>query len=56
MPKNTQNYLIIALISHVGNLNSGSSAFSKSRLNILLNIHILLKPGLEDFEGYFANM
>ena len=40
----------------VGNLNSGSSAFSKSRLNIPLNIHILLKPGLEDFEGYFANM
>ena len=40
----------------VGNLISGSSAFSKSRLNILLNIHILLKPGLEDFEGYFANM
>ena len=35
----------------VGNLISGSSAFSKSRLNIWkFTVHILLKPGLENFE------
>ena len=35
----------------VGNLISGSSAFSKSSLNIWkLSVHILLKPSLEDFE------
>ena len=35
----------------VGNLVSGSSAFSKSTLNIWkLGIHVLLKPGLENFE------
>ena len=40
----------------VGNLISGSSAFSKS-LNIWkFTVHILLKPGLENFEHYFANM
>ena len=34
----------------VGNLISGSSAFSKSRLNIWkFTVHILLKPGLDDF-------
>ena len=39
----------------VGNLISGSSAFSKSSLNIWeLTVHILLKPGLENFEHYFA--
>ena len=39
----------------VGNLISGSSAFSKSRLNIWkFTIHVLLKPGLENFEHYFA--
>ena len=39
----------------VGNLISGSSAFSKSTLNIWkLMIHVLLKPGLENFEYYFA--
>ena len=39
----------------VGNLNSGSSAFSKSSLNIWkFTIHVLLKPGLENFEHYFA--
>ena len=37
------------------NLISGSSAFSKSSLNIWKStIHILLKPGLENFEHYFA--
>ena len=35
----------------VGNLNSGSSAFSKTSLNIWkFTVHILLKPGLEKFE------
>ena len=41
----------------VGNLISGSSAFSKTKLNIWkLTVHVLLKPGLEDFEHYFASM
>ena len=41
----------------VGNFISGSSAFSKSSLNIWkLMIHVLLKPGLENFEHYFASM
>ena len=41
----------------VGNLISGSSAFSKSSLNIRkFSVNILLKPSLENFEHYFANM
>ena len=41
----------------VGNLVSGSSAFSKTSLNIWkFTVHILLKPGLENFEDYFASM
>ena len=41
----------------VGNWISGSSAFSKSSLNIWkFTVHILLKPGLENFEHYFASM
>ena len=41
----------------VGNLISGSSAFSKSNLNIwTFMVHVLLKPGLENFEHYFASM
>ena len=37
----------------VGNLISGSSAFSKSSLNIWkFTVHVLLKPGLENFEHY----
>ena len=40
-----------------GNLISGSSAFSKTSLNIWnFRVHILLKPGLENFEHYFASM
>ena len=40
----------------VGNLISGSCAFSKSSLNICkFMVHILLKPGLENFEHYFAS-
>ena len=41
----------------VGNLISGSSAFSKSSLNIWkFTVHILLKPGLENFEDYFTSV
>ena len=41
----------------VGNLASGSSAFSKSSLNIwMFIVHILLKPRLENFEHYFTSM
>ena len=41
----------------VGNLTSGSSAFSKSSLNIWkFSVHVLLKPSLEDFEHYLASM
>ena len=40
----------------VGNLICGSSAFSKSSLNIWkLMAHVLLKPGVENFEDYFAS-
>ena len=40
----------------VGSLISGSSAFSKSSLNIQkCTVHLLLKPGLENFGRYFAN-
>ena len=38
-------------LTDVGNLISGSSAFSKSSLNIQkFSVHVLLKPGLENFE------
>ena len=41
----------------VGNLISGSSAFSKPSLNIWkFTVHLLLKPGLENFDHYFATM
>ena len=41
----------------VGNLISGSSPFSKSSLNIWkFTVHVLLKPGLENFEYYFASV
>ena len=41
----------------VGNLISGSSAFSKTSLNIRkFMVHVLLKPDLENFEHYFTNM
>ena len=40
-----------------GNLISGSSAFSKTSLNIWkFTVHVLLKPGLENFEHYFTSM
>ena len=41
----------------VGNFISGSSAFSKTSLNIWkFRVHVLLKPGLENFEHYFTSM
>ena len=41
----------------VGNLISGSSAFSKTSFNIWnFMVHVLLKPGLENFEHYFTSM
>ena len=41
----------------VGNLTSGSSAFSKSSLNIWkFTVHVLLKSSLENFEHYFASV
>ena len=41
----------------VGNLTSGSSAFSKSSLNIWkFTVHVLLKSGLENYEHYFTGM
>ena len=40
-----------------GNLISGSSAFSKTSLNIRkFSVHVLLKPGLENFEHYFTSV
>ena len=41
----------------VGNLISGSSAFSKTSWNISkFMLHLLLKPGLDNFEHYFTSM
>ena len=41
----------------VGNLISGFSACSKSSMNIWkFTVHVLLKPGLENFEHYFASV
>ena len=41
----------------VGNLISGSSAFSKSSLKFWkFTVHVMLKPGLENFEHYFASV
>ena len=44
-------------LTDIGNLISGSFAFSKSSLNIWkFIVHILLKPGLENFEQYLASL
>ena len=41
----------------VGNLISGSSALSKSKLNIRnFTVHVLLKSSLENFQHYFASV
>ena len=54
-------FLELSCFSHdpsdVGNLISGSSAFSKTSLNIWkFTVHVLLKPGLENFEHYFTSV
>ena len=54
-------FLELSCFSHdpedVGNLISGSSAFSKTSLNIRkFTVHILLKPGLENIEHYFTRV
>ena len=42
---------------YVGNLISGSSEFSKTSLNIWkFTVHVLLEPGLENFEHYFNSV
>ena len=44
-------------LADVGNLISGSSAYSKSKLNIWkFTVHVLLKPGLENVKHYFTSM
>ena len=44
-------------LTDVGNLISGSSAFSKSSLNMWkFMVHVLLKPGLENVERYFTSL
>ena len=61
---NTAEVDIFLEVSHffndpmdVGNLISGSSAFSKSNLNIWkFMVQVLLKPDLENFEHYFARV
>ena len=41
----------------VGNLISGPSAFSKTSMNVReFTVHVLLKPGFENFEHYFTSM
>ena len=41
----------------VGNLTSGSSAFAKTSLDIWkFTVHVLLKPGLENFDQYFTSV
>ena len=57
----TKNFFSETLLlfgpADVGNLISGSSAFSKTSLNIWkFTVHILLMPGLEDFEHYFTSV
>ena len=43
-------------LTYFGNLISGSSAFSKTTLSVwMFMVHILLKPGLENCEHYFAS-
>ena len=56
-PDNGNLITAIDILLDVTNLISGSSGFSKSSLNIWkFTVHILLKPGLENFEHYFSSM
>ena len=49
--------IFLWMLAGVGNLLSGSSAFSKSSLNFWkFMVHVLLKPNLKNFEHYFASM
>src|SRR5574337_204180 len=49
--------LLFRDLSDVDNLISRSSSFSKSSLNICkFMVHVLLKPGLENFEHYFTSV
>ena len=44
-------------LADIGNLISGSSAFSKTSLNMWkFSVHVLLKPDLENFEHYFTSV
>ena len=44
-------------LADVGNLISGSSAFSKTSLNVWkFTVHVLLKPGLENFKHFFTSL
>ena len=44
-------------IADVGNLITGSSAFSETSLNICkFTVHVVLRPGLQNFEHYFTSM
>ena len=57
--RNARDFCVLILYFHVdvGNLISGSSAFSKSSLNIWkFMVYVPLKPGLENFEHYFASL
>ena len=50
------NSLALLMVpTNVGNLISGSSAFSKSK-HLKVSVHILLKPGLVNLEHYFASI
>ena len=50
-------FLELLFYLDVGNLVTGSSTFSKSSLNIWkFTVHVLLKPGLENFEHYFTSV
>ena len=50
------NSLLFPYLAHVGHLISGSSAFPKTSLSIWkFTVHVLLKPGLENFEHYFTS-
>ena len=57
----TDDFLELSCFFHdpvdVGNLISGSSAFSKTSLNIWkFTVHVLMKPGLENFKHYFSSV